>query len=168
VSTPPPKDSVVKIALKRADIGALVSADEALRTSGFVKALGRLSDSVLKQGTARRYPDRTVLFQQGDSGNSLFFVLRGEVRMSGRKGTDVVELGSAVLGDVFGEVEVLSGEASRNSSAVAQGEVDVAEFPRASFLQQGRVVREVLMFLQPIQQSRQKALHEMTDFLNRW
>ena len=159
---------MVKVALKRADLSDLIVSDEGLRATPFIKALGGLAESVLKQGTARRYPNRAVLFQQGDAGTSLFFVLKGEVRLSGRKGTESVELGTAVRGDVFGEGEVLSAEPLRAGFAVAQGDVDVAEFPRSALLHRGELMREVSIFLKPIKAARQNALHEMTDFMNRW
>ncbi len=159
---------MVKLALKRADIGDLVRGDVGLCSTPFVKAIGSRVDAVLKLGVARRYPNRSVLFQQGDSGNSLFFVLRGDVRLSGRKGADMVELGNATRGDVVGEAEVLSGETLRLSSAVAQGEVEAVEVPREALVEKGGLIREVAAFLRPIKEARLSALSEMTDFMNRW
>jgi CRP-like cAMP-binding protein len=159
---------VLKVALKRADLSDLVVSDVALRSTAFVKALGGLAESVLKAGNARRYPDRAVLYQQGDVGSCLYFVLKGEVRLSGRKGADSVELGSAMRGDVFGEDEVLSGESLRTGTAVAQGDVDCAELPREALMQHGQLLREVAIFLKPIKAARQSVLSELTDFMNRW
>ncbi|MBS1149062.1 MAG: cyclic nucleotide-binding protein [Myxococcaceae bacterium] len=168
--TPPPdpKGSVVKLALKRADLNELIRTDEVLRTAPLFKALGRKTEPLLQAGIARRYPHQTVLFQQGEPGNSLFLVLRGEVRLSGRKGSDVVELGAASRGQVFGELEVISGAALRGSSAVSQGEVEAAEFPRQGLLERGALLVELAGFLRPISEARLKALSEMTDFMNRW
>lgn len=159
---------MVKLALKRADLSDLVASDPGLRQTPFIKALGGLAEAVLKQGTARRYPNHAVLFQQGDAGSSLFFVLKGEVRLSGRKGSESVELGTAGWGDVFGEAEVLSGATARSGFAVAQGDVDVAEFPRGALLDRGQLLRALAGFLEPITVARTAALHEMTDFMNRW
>jgi CRP-like cAMP-binding protein len=167
-TTPPDSKSFAKVVLKRADIGEIVRGDEVLRAAPFVKAMGATSDALLKKGLARRYPDRAVLFQQGEEGNSLFMVLRGEVRLSGRKGSDVVELGVALRGEVFGESEVLSGARMRANSAVAQGDLEIAEFPREALLEHGEVVRGMAEFLRPIQEARLTALSEMTDFMNRW
>ena len=163
-----PRAALTKLALKRADLFEMVTTDDWLRTTPFIKALGTLADSVLKQGTARRYPNLVPVFQLGEPGTSLFFVLKGEVRLSGRKGTESVEVGTAARGEVFGEEEVLSGVALRTGFAVAQGEVDVAELPRVALLQRGELLREVSSFLTPIKAARQAALHEMTDFMNRW
>jgi CRP-like cAMP-binding protein len=159
---------VVKLALKRADLCELVLGDEVLRLSPFAKAVGSNLEALLKVGIARRHPDRAVLFQQGDAGNSLFFVLRGDVRLSGRKGADMVELGTASRGQVFGEGEVLSGEPLRITSAVAHGDVDTAEIPREALLAKGALPRELVEFLRPIKEARLKALSEMTDFMDRW
>ncbi len=159
---------MVKLALKRADPCDLVRDDELLRTSALIKALGPKADGLLKVAIARRYPDRAVLFQKGEKGSSLFFVLRGEVRLSGRKGTDVVELGTAGRGDVFGEDEVLSAQPERSTSAVAQGDVDAAEFPREALLDRGALLKELCALLEPIKAARSNALNEMTDFMNRW
>ena len=164
----PTGSQVTKLALKRAEVGDLVMADEALRAAPFIKALGAKHQDLLLHGTARRYPHNAVLFQQGDSGASLFFVLKGEVRLSARKGPDSVELGTATRGEVFGEAEILSGETLRTSFAVAQTDVDAAEFPREAFLESGRLLHELATFLGPIKAARQTALLEMTDFLNRW
>lgn len=159
---------MVKLALKRADLCEMVLTDELLKESAFMKALGSRAEALLKVGVARRYPDRTVLFQPGDAGNALFFVLRGDVRLSGRKGSDLVELGLAQRGQVFGEAELLSGESVRSTAAVAQGDVDAAEFPREVLLERGVLPRELAALLRPIQEARLKSLSEMTDFMNRW
>ncbi len=156
-----PKSTVVKVALKRVDLCELVQAHELLRMAPFVRAMGVKAEALLKAGVARRYPDGAALFQQGDAGQSLFFVLRGEVRLSALSAGEAVELEIALPGAVCGETEVLSGAPIRTSSAVAQGEVDAAEFPRES-------LGELAGFLRPIQEGRRKALNEMTHFMNRW
>lgn len=169
MSTPPGgKSSVVKVALKRADLWELVSQDQILKTSAFVIALGNQAEARLKAATARRHPDRAILYQQGDAGNALYFVLKGEVRLSARKGNDLVDLGTAGRGDVFGETEVLSGESLRGSAAVAHGEVDVAEFPRDSFYDRGVLWKSIGGLLEPLKKARLAALSDMADFMNRW
>jgi CRP-like cAMP-binding protein len=158
---------VVKVTLKRADNCELVHSDEVLKTAGLVKALGTKADAVLTIGVARRYPDRAVLFQQGDAGTSLFFVLRGEVRLSARKGADMVELGAARRGDVFGESEILSGAPLRTTSAVAQGDLDAVEIPREALLVDGLLPWEMAELLRPIKEARVRSLSDMTDFMGR-
>lgn len=159
---------VLKLTLKRADSCELVRTDEVLKACAFVKALGPKADAVLTIGVARRYPDRAVLFQQGGGGSSLFFVLRGEVRLSARKGADMVELGAARRGEVFGEGEVLTGEQVRTTSAVAQGDLDAVEIPREALLENGSLMRGLAELLRPIEEARLKSLSEMTDFMDRW
>lgn len=164
MSTPPGgKPSVVKVTLKRADLWELVQNDAILKTSAFVIALGPKAEALFRGATARRYPDRAILYQQGDQGNALFFVLKGDVRLSARKGNDRVDLGHAARGDVFGEPEVLSAETLRTQAAVAHGDVDVVELARDALQ-----AKEVLAFLKPLKEARLNALSEMADFMNRW
>lgn len=168
--SPPPDErgSVGRITLKRADIFELIRADALLRAAPFVKAIGAKAEALLKNGIARRYPDRAVLFQTGDAGNSLFLVLNGEVRLSGRKDSDVVELGTAGRGEVFGEPELLSGGPQRFNSAVAHGDVEAAEIPREALLEKGLILKDVAEFLRPLKEARLQKLSEMTDFMSRW
>lgn len=167
-NAPDSKVGLARVALKRADLNEVVRDDELLRSSKFIKALGAKADALLKLGVARRYPDRAVLFQQGDPGCSLFFVLKGEVRLSGRKGPDTVDLGNVGRGEVFGENEVLSARTARSVAALAHGEVDAAEFPREALLERGVLLKELVGLLGPIKEARLNALSEMTDFMNRW
>jgi CRP-like cAMP-binding protein len=159
---------VVKIELKRADAAELVRADPFLAGCELARALqGRLGE-VLAQAVVRRYPDRMVVYQQNDSGHSLYLVLAGEVRLLGRKLADGVELGSATRGQVLGEGEALLGAATRRTSAVAHGVADLAEVPRAALLVDGRLPAALQRFLERVGQERARTLDEMTDFLDRW
>jgi CRP-like cAMP-binding protein len=159
---------VVRVELKRADASDLVRGDQLLAACDLAVALqGRLSE-VLSQAVVRRYPDRTVVFQQNESGNSLFLVLAGEVRLVGRKQADGVELGLAGKGQVLGEGEALDGAATRRSSAVAHGVADLAEIPRTALLVKGRLSPLLLGTLERVRQERSRTLDEMTDFLDRW
>lgn len=169
MNTPPEgKASVLKVTLKRADLWELVQNDAILKTSSLVVALMNKAEPLLRAATARRYPDRAILYQQGDQGNALYFVLKGDVRLSARKGNDLVDLGTAARGDVFGETEVLSGETLRGSAAVAHGDVDVAELPRDALMDKGVLLKPIAALLKPLKDARQNALSEMADFMNRW
>ena len=164
MSTPPDgRASVLKVTLKRADLWELVQNDAILKAAAFVIALGPKAEGLLRAASARRYPDRAILYQQGDQGNALYFVLKGDVRLSARKGNDLVDLGHAARGDVFGETEMLSGETLRTSAAVAHGDVDVAEFSRETMQH-----KDALAFLKALRDARSNALSEMADFMNRW
>lgn len=159
---------VVKVELKRADAFELIQSDKVLSASRLVASLGASLKQVLAQAVVRRYPDKVVIYQQGELGSGLLFVLGGEVRLFARKDRDAVELGVVHKGDVLGEGEVLTGDAQRRSSAVAQGPVDLAELPRDSLLVNGALPPELQRELEAVHASRSAALDEMTDFLNRW
>lgn len=159
---------VVKVQLRRADAHELIRADKVLTASPVVVALGAALQGVLAKAVVRRYPDKVVIFQQGDPGSGLLLVLQGDVRLFARKEADTVELGTVHKGEVLGESEVLSGEPVRRSSAVAQGVVDLAELPREALLVNGALPTRLAQELEAIHQARVRALDEMTDFLNRW
>jgi CRP-like cAMP-binding protein len=158
---------VVKLDLKRADAAELIGSDPVLAASPFARAVGAELKRVCEKAVVRRFPDKVVLMQQGDVGHSLFFVMKGDIRLFARKGSDTVELGAAHRGEVVGEVEVL--EASpRAYTAVAQGEVDAVELPRDALFRSGRLLPALAAHLGELRQRRQRALDELTDFLNRW
>jgi CRP-like cAMP-binding protein len=159
---------VVKIELKRADAAELVRGDPFLAGCELARALEGRLDQVLGQAVVRRYPDRMVVFQQNEPGDSLYLVLAGEVRLLGRKQTDGVELGSAGRGQLLGEGEALAGVATRRTSAVARGVADLAEVPRAALLVNGRLPGPLQRCLERVGQERARRLDEMTDFLDRW
>ena len=159
---------VVKVELKRADAAELIASRPELSGSPLVKAFGKSAPAMLANAVIRRYPDKVVLMQQGEEGVSLFFVMSGDVRLFARRDTDSAELGVAHAGEVLGEGEVLAGEGGRRCSAVAQGQVDVIELPRASLLIDGNLPPSLTALLKTVQTGRMKALDEMSDFLNRW
>lgn len=164
-----PKPPVVKVELLRPDVTGRVETDPVLSGTTLVKTLGPRWRDVLKQGHAKRAIDRAVLFQQGDPGTSLLFVLSGHVRLFARKDADTVELGLAHVGDVVGEGEALSGKGPRAMSAVASGLVEVLELERAPLFSLGQPIGRALeQWLSGLSATRRKALDEMTDFMNRW
>jgi CRP-like cAMP-binding protein len=164
-----PKGPVLKVELQKADVAARVAADVVLQRADFVTVLGSRFGEVIKAGSPRRAADRAVLFQQGDAGDALLFLLAGDVRLVARKDTDTVELGLAHRGDVVGEWEVLDGHGPRHVTAIAAGVVEFVELPRAALLDAGGALPEALVALLAARRAeRRKALDEMTDFLNRW
>jgi CRP-like cAMP-binding protein len=155
----------VKIELKRAEVTDLIARDAVWANAPVVKLLGV---PTLSKGQLRRFPDKAVLFQQGDDGDSLFIVVAGDVRLFARKDRDSVELGHAHKGEVFGEGSVLEG-GPRKTSSVAVGQVDVLELPRLMVLNaEGKLFPVLATLLRDVHQRRMKALDEMNDFLNRW
>ncbi len=159
---------VLKVELKRANAAELVASKPELSGSPLIKALGANCPTTLSGAVIRRFPDKVVLMQQGESGGSLFFVLSGDVRLFARRDTDSAELGVVKTGDVLGESEVLAGQGGRRCSAVAQGQVDVLELPREVLLVGSELPAALVTMLEAVKQRRMKALDEMSDFLNRW
>jgi CRP-like cAMP-binding protein len=159
---------VVKVELKRADAAELIASRPELSGAPLMKAFGASAPAMLARSVIRRFPDKVVLMQQGEEGVSLFFVMAGDVRLFARRDTDSAELGVAHAGEVLGEGEVLAGEGGRRCSAVAQGQVEVLELPRASLLIDGKIPPALAALLKNVQTGRMKALDEMSDFLNRW
>jgi CRP-like cAMP-binding protein len=160
---------IVKLRIERADVAQLVGLDPLLKGAPLLKALGPGADAVLKRGVGLRYPHGVVLFQQGEPGHSLYFVLKGEVRLYARAGTEAMELGHAPRAEVVGEAEVLAGPGPRQVTAVAQGSLDVVEVPRDALLAPGGLLPAALReYLSQVQLKRQSKLKEMTDFLERW
>jgi CRP/FNR family transcriptional regulator, cyclic AMP receptor protein len=155
----------LKIGLKRADVFELVQADALLKTAPLVKALGAKAAEVLRQGVARRFPASALVFQQGEAGDSLFLVLRGQVRVFARPGTDTVELAQVAKGEVFGEREILESLQVRSASAQAESDADLVELPRALVAQKAG---PLFQYLSALNTQRQAALNEMNDFLSRW
>jgi CRP-like cAMP-binding protein len=158
---------VVKVKLERANAAELIAARPELSGAPLIKALGPTAKTLVASAVLRRFQDKAVLMQQGDSARSLFFVLAGDVRLFARRDTDSVELGVAHPGDVLGEGEVLSDEA-RRCSAVALGQVDVLELQREALLVGGKLPPPLASLLEGVKKHRMKALDEMSDFLNRW
>jgi CRP-like cAMP-binding protein len=164
--TEPP---VVRVELQRADMTGRISQDAKLVGSALVKTLGSDWQGVLRAGQAKRAVACTVLFQQGDPGETLLFLLSGAVRLFARKATDTVELGVAHAGDVLGEAEVIAPQGRRAMSAVANEVVEFVELPREALFGAGPKTTQALeRWLKALHAERLKALDEMTDFLNRW
>lgn len=160
---------VVKVELQRADVTGRISRDVKLSGSSLVKTLGNDWERVLRAGLGKRAAARAVLFQQGDPGDTLLFVLSGAVRLFARKQTDTVELGVAHAGDVLGEAEVMAGQGRRAMSAVANEVVEFVELPRDALFTAGpKTIQALEQWLAALHAERLKALDEMTDFLNRW
>ncbi len=79
-----------------------------------VPLLARLSEAdvaaLARLGHARAYPDRTVIFREGDAGDALHVVIEGRVRISvlSNEGQEVT-LGFLEAGDCVGDLAVLDG-----------------------------------------------------------
>lgn len=162
---------LARIELKRADPAELVKQSVALAVSPFVTALGRHADAVLRAGLALRYPASAPLFEQGQPGQSVFFVLKGEVRLSMRQLGAVTssELGSIHPGEFVGETEVLSERSVRSFSALANGPVEVVELTRVSLASlKGDLGAPLRNLFEEAQAKRRTSFDELNDFLSRW
>lgn len=79
---------------------------------------------------SHRHPAGTVVFRQGDHGESLYIVAQGEIllQVTGQNG-DPVEVARLTDGSVFGEVSVLDG-APRNVTATTTRTTELLELRR--------------------------------------
>ena len=99
----------------------------------------------------RQYAKREVVLQKGASGDSLLFLLQGQLQV-----VDITEDGRAIglrmlaPGDFFGEIAVINGT-MRSASVVALTQVLVALLPRATalhlFSHSPSVANQMLRFL---------------------
>ncbi len=163
---------ITRIELKRADVAELVKKDAMLSACPFVGALGPTAEAVLRSGTALRYPATAALFQQGQPGHSVFFVLRGDVRLVTHPDPDTdddIELGQVLAGQFIGEAEVLEGGAMRTFSAIAVDVAEVVEFSRASLTStQGVLAVGLKRLFEQSRAQRRASFDELTAFFNRW
>jgi small-conductance mechanosensitive channel/CRP-like cAMP-binding protein len=96
-----------------------------------------LSDAQIEQlaqnASLQRYTPGEVLVRQGDSGDSLFLVRAGQVRVSQRTETgSVVTLVTMGPEEFFGELSLLTGE-PRSASVIAERETEVVVVDKAAF-----------------------------------
>lgn len=159
---------VIRIELKRADAVQLISENAVLKGSAFVLAL---SAEELRLGTPLRFGSKSSLFQQGHPGHSVFFIIRGDVRLAARNegSDDTFELGWVHAGEFVGEAEVLSGGGTRAFSALTDQPVEAIEFARGALTsKQGELAAGLVALFEQARKRRQASLDEMNDFLNRW
>lgn len=156
----------MRLELQRADVVGRVERDPLLAGSEFVQCLGTSWREVLKTGRAKRAGANAVIFQQGDAGDAVSFLLSGSVRLFARRDADTVELGTAQSSELIGE-----GDAGqpRWCSAVASGQVEFVELERAALLTANRSSAALVEHcLSRLLEHRRRALDEMADFVNRW
>lgn len=157
-----------RLKLERADVCQLVREDLVLKSAPLIKCLGDRADDVLKQSIGLKVPNLSLVFREGDPGTSVFFVLRGEIRLTVKSGSDIVDLGVAVPGEVIGENEALLGKGPRRVSAAGRGDAEIAEITRETLLQGGQLPPQLRDYFADLFKRRQAALDEMSEFLGRW
>ena len=78
-------------------------------------------------------PAGTVLFREGDQGDSFFMLAKGTVTIrlvSGRRAP--IQLANLIPGVIFGEMAMLEGE-RRSADAIADTEIVIYEVTKANF-----------------------------------
>lgn len=159
---------VVKVGLKRLNLDERIRSDPTLEAAAAVRALGSSLCDFLAQAQGRRFPAAARVFLEGDAGDSLYLLLKGEVRLSTQSGKDVLDVAHVQKGEVLGEREALGQGTTRVTTATTLGEIELVEIPAAalqSLLLQAPAFRE---HLKEVAERRAAAALEMADFLNRW
>jgi len=96
------------------------------------------SDALARLGEAledRDYADGQAIFTEGDSGDSMYFIVRGCVRIEKRTGTTgsgCKTLAVLEAGDYFGEMALLD-QKPRSAAAVALGAARILRLSKAAF-----------------------------------
>jgi CRP-like cAMP-binding protein len=157
---------VSRVGLRRASLHEICRADEVLRACALLRSLAaEEAERLLGGSVARRFTDGSAVYRAGDEGQGIYLVLRGEVRLSTGAG---VMFAVARKGDLFGESELVTSHLFRSSSAVASGDVDVAELPPPLLKEAGRANRALVELVQQLHTGRHAAIQELADFINRW
>jgi len=103
---------------------------EALRRVDFLAPLNDAEIKHVARGmVVRRRKAGEVLFRKGDSGETFYILLGGEVALES-DGKEVLE--SVHPGGFFGEISLLTGQ-PRSTTAIVQGEAELAEVGRDDF-----------------------------------
>jgi len=159
---------VVRLELKRIDLRELLRIDDLLRTAPLFKALGpETTEHLVKVAATRRLAAGQSVYREGEAGDSLFLVLRGEVALSHGTGDQAVEQCRIQKGDFFGEEEVLATR-KRTCNATAAGPADLVEFPHAELARACQTLPAVRTLLAAARDARARAREELSDFLDRW
>ncbi len=103
-----------------------------------VELFNRLSDHALTEIASRtstqEYKPSERIFREGDIGDAMYLILRGEVRIS-KEIPGVGEEALAFLQDgaYFGEMSLVGEESPRSASAIASSPVKLATLGREDF-----------------------------------
>jgi CRP-like cAMP-binding protein len=106
-------------------------------------------ETLAPAATSRTFRKGSYIFREGDVGNALYVIQRGQVKISrmGRGGEEAV-YAILVAGDSFGEIALLSGDAARTADAQAMELtecVSVAKDPLLAFLDHYPAMSRYLM-----------------------
>lgn len=91
-------------------------------------------ESFLSHCHRRRYPAKSTIIYAGDAGDSLYYIIKGQVMVM-IEDDDGKEMIVAYLsdGDFFGEMGLFGGQESRSAWVGARNECEVAEITYAKF-----------------------------------
>lgn len=84
---------------------------------------------VLKAGSHRRFPEGTVLIEEGDRSDGIYYLQEGTVHVL--KGTESVELDRLEAGECFGEMSLFSREQT-SARVVAETGIECYQFSRST------------------------------------
>ena len=72
------------------------------------------------------YQDGEAIFEEGSSGNWVFVILKGQVKVKKRTSKGMITLDTLKEGEIFGEIVLLqTGRKARTASIVADGPLQV-------------------------------------------
>lgn len=112
----------------------MVDARQVLKTNRLFKEFGDNGVIIIASiCEPRRYPAGTPIYVERQTGDSMFFIERGEVQIEVHRGSDAQPLGRLAAGDHFGQLALLS-PGPRQASAVAASECSILEIGRRNFL----------------------------------
>lgn len=94
----------------------------------------------------RKLKKGEILFNEGDTSKSMFFVQSGTIRLFKKKGHSSIELGVIHKGEVIGEMGFLDG-GPRSASAEALHDTDLMEVTNANLVEQLKIVPPWLMVM---------------------
>ncbi len=83
----------------------------------------------MKRGERRTFSKGTTVIEEGDSGDSIFFITSGSVKVVTHLMGKSLELAILGKGDIFGEVAFITGR-PRAASIITLEDVEVIEFTR--------------------------------------
>ena len=81
---------------------------------------------VIEKTTARTYPPGGFVVREGESGDSIYIITKGQVKVTTRSGPKEIVLGTLGENDFFGEVAFLTGK-PRTADVSAVVETDILE-----------------------------------------
>ncbi len=86
-------------------------------------------NEILHRAEWKRFPDRKVVIEEGDTGDSVYLIKSGGASVVGHFFGKVIILETLSAGDLFGEVAFLTGR-PRTANVVAKGDLEVYELNR--------------------------------------